>query len=379
MIPVISRRGRRYFILSERELDRPIQSGQYVRAYCPIHGGDHTRSLALHPSGWGFCFNAGCPAFSASFAATVLIQEWNRDAAEHLLRWSKPGSTPVLSSLPEEKNRQLDEADRLPLLSRPQLRSAGKRPQWQQDELLALYRAYDSGFLLAGLDHPIAKAYLEGRRTPRKVAEMTGMGYLPPLEEVPRDICGDGEHRLSPRWCNRIIFPTGAWWPDTTTRIGFCGRSLTAWRQGMTEREHKAVLEQQEVKRWLKTWPHGWFGFEPAGIGGWVVLVEGPFDRCALLAAGFASEEVIALVGTGASIAWFPASMTTVVLALDADEGGKAAAAHLAIPLRQSGRLVIPCAPPQDQLGKDWSERWESSGLRGLLPLLKLRNQLRSA
>lgn len=381
MIPVVTGRGRRFLIISERDLDRPVHSGNSIRAYCHIHGGDHTRSLALHASGWGFCFNATCPAFSASFEATVLVAEWNPEAAENLQRWNRLGSAQSGVPLPAPGATRRAEADRAPdAQPGPQTLPPTEPPLWQQDELQVLFRVYDSGFLQAGLRHSLAQAYLQGRATPLRIAELTGMGYLPPYGELPREVLWDGQLRIPIWWCNRIIFPVGVWWPDGSTRLGFCGRSLLGWQPGMTEQAHKEALERQGMpRRWLKTWPHGWFGYEPAGLGPWLVLVEGPFDRCALLAAGFHHSEVIALVGTGARVYWLPPRIKTVVLALDGDAGGEHAAAQLVEHLAQDGRAVINSTPPQDGLGKDWSERWQRHGRRGLVSLLAIRDRLRRA
>ncbi len=380
MIPVVTGRGRRFLIISERDLDRPVRSGKYVRAYCHIHGGDHTRSLALHASGWGFCFNATCRAFSASFEATVLVAEWNPRAAQNLQRWNRLGSDQGAVLPATGTPGPIQDAREPGDQPAPQTLPPTEPPQWQRDELGALYRVYSSGFLQACLRHALAQAYLEARGTPLRVAEETGMGYLPPYEELPRKVRWDGQLRIPPWWCQRIIFPVGVWWPDGSTRLGFCGRSLVGWQPGMTEKAHQEALEQPGMpRRWLKTWPHGWFGYEPEGLGAWVLLVEGPFDRCALLAAGFQPNEVIALVGTGARVYWLPERVKTVVLALDGDAGGENASAQLVEHLRRDDRTVVNSAPPADGLGKDWSERWQRHGQRGLVSLSALGSRLRRA
>ena len=77
MITVFTRQGKRIEILFQSELCDPIPVGEYVRAYCHIHGSDHQRSLSINKtSGWGHCFNAACQAL-------VLVAEWN------------PGSSPA--------------------------------------------------------------------------------------------------------------------------------------------------------------------------------------------------------------------------------------------------------------------------------------------
>jgi ferredoxin-NADP reductase len=64
-----TRQGIQVIVISQRELRSPVQSGEYIRVYCPIHGSDHQRSLSIRrTTGWGHCFNAAC-------AATVLVED----------------------------------------------------------------------------------------------------------------------------------------------------------------------------------------------------------------------------------------------------------------------------------------------------------------
>jgi DNA primase len=121
----------------------------------------------------------------------------------------------------------------------------------------------------------------------------------------------------------------------------------------MDENAHKAVLDQRGApRRWIKTNPAGWFGFEaPKWLAAWVILVEGGFDRLALLTAGFPSTSVVALVGTAARPAWLVQSapqVKGVVLALDADDVGKNAIERLAATFQQAGLSVALCPPPED-------------------------------
>ncbi len=397
MITVSTRLGRIFFLLSEAELDRPQHVGQTIRSFCPIHKSDHQRSLSLHRSGWGRCFNTGCPAYSATGQATVLVVEWNPEAAGGLLqqghlrrtvfpRATDAGQNPHQKHMPSPNRTapaSWTAAGQAPPLPhwRPSASSRAGLPnlpsEWQQDELRGLARLYSRGELRNALHHPRAQAYLAARKIPLWVALQTGMGYLPPYGDLPPELRWDGEIQTPPWWCNRLIFPVGIWWPDGTTRLGFCGRSLEGWQPGMSEEEHKALLTQEgKPRRWRKTWPGGWFGYEPERLGAWVMLVEGPFDRCALLAAGFRPQEVIALVGTAARMAWLPRKVQTVVVALDGDTGGETAAGQIAALVRQDGRSALVCLPPRDGNGKDWSERWEKRGLAGLLPVLEERRRL---
>src|SRR5205823_6187834 len=131
------------------------------------------------------------------------------------------------------------------------------------------------------------------------------------------------------------------------------------WKAGMDENVHKALLEEEHSpKRWIKTNPAGWFGFVPEQLAESLILVEGAFDRLTLLAAGFRETEVIALVGTAAQPNWFPQQVKSIVLALDADDGGREAMQRLAGRFERAGYQVSMCAPVSDRWGKDWNERW---------------------
>src|SRR5947208_3952949 len=80
MVTTITRQGRQIEIIFQSELCDPLNMGEYVRAYCHIHGSEHQRSLSINKkTGWGHCFNAAGDA-------TDLVAEWNPPVAERLLR-----------------------------------------------------------------------------------------------------------------------------------------------------------------------------------------------------------------------------------------------------------------------------------------------------
>ncbi len=138
----------------------------------------------------------------------------------------------------------------------------------------------------------------------------------------------------------------------------------------MDENLHKAVLERPRMpRRWIKTNPAGWFGYDPDHLARSLILVEGAFDRLALLTAGLPPTAVLALAGTAIRLDWFPVQVNTVTLALDADAGGEQATARLIERLEQAGIHAVVCPPPQDRWGKDWSERWRTMGPESVLPL----------
>lgn len=354
MITIYTHQGKRVEIALERELRSPVERGEHVRAYCHIHGSDHQRSLSItRATGWGHCFNAAC-------GATVLVAEWNRPLANSLLHSYYRGLT----------------SDRHPSFSPPFTRSAPRPsfvqpmllppprpiPQWQQEELGALC-ALDEQMRRALTLSRRAKMYLHERGIPLSVAQASGVGYLPPaLLNEP----GMRRQRgLLYRWVDRLLFPLTS--PEGR---GYIGRSLWHWQPGMTETTHKALLERKGApKRWIKTNPAGWFGVDFERLSRTITLVEGAFDRLTLLVAGFPASDIIALAGATAQVDWLPAQVKTVVLALDGDEGGREASARLADQLEQVGVSVQMCPSAQDCWGKDWNERWQHSGYRGLAPL----------
>ena len=121
MQTIKTRHGKNIILLSQRELRDPCGSGEYVRAYCCIHGSDHQRSLSIQrTSGWGRCF---------ACQATVLVEEWNPTVATRLLHSRE---RPVPYPLPPSF---VFRTERLPLAQQPVLLHVPPQvPQWQQDE-----------------------------------------------------------------------------------------------------------------------------------------------------------------------------------------------------------------------------------------------------
>ena len=186
------------------------------------------------------------------------------------------------------------------------VRSTTSLPHWQQEEVAAL-SAVAPLMREALASSRRAQLYLTERGIPPAIALSSGVGYLSRAawEQAP---VSREQQRLLKRWIGRIIFPLGS--PDGQ---GFIGRTLLKWEPGMDENAHKALLDQPGApRRWIKTNPAGWFGFDaPACLDEQVVLVEGGFDRLILLAAGFPANAVIALVGTAATACLAGAICTT--------------------------------------------------------------------
>ncbi len=343
--------GKLINILRESDLGDFKVSGERIRAYCPVHGSDSQKSLSIDRStGWGRCFNAHCNA-------TVLIREFNPELSERLLQ--RYQSQPI-----DSEDLLTDETEKFELPHKfPVARPV---TSWQQEECAALLQQNDL-LCQALFDYHLAdcwqaQAYLEARSIPLEIADQERIAYFP--SDLFQRFFAD-QPALA-RWQERLLFPL-----TSPTGRGFVGRSLWRWQLHIDEATHKAMLDQPGAPpRWLKTNPAGWFCAPPVEFGDRVILVEGPFDRLALLAAGFASNEVVALVGTTLQPDWFPEQVHHIVLALDGDPAGIEAMWRLVDVIEDDRQLHI-CPPPDDEKGKDWSERWRRYGADGLAELLQ--------
>ena len=308
-------------LLSQADLVNVHTQGRHLRAYCPIHGSDHQASLSVNmTNGFGECFACG---------VRVLIHELNRTMAEHLRRYSASPAPSFVSSR---------------LSPSP---SAGPSQEWQAKERELLRELYQSGAVrIDRAEAWNAQAYLEARGIPIEQALATGVGYLE---------AGKAHgNTLLQRWEDRVLFPLQTLDPASPNMLGFAGRLLTGWQSCADEEAHKEFLEQQDLRRWLKTYPAGWFCtplYRPISP---LIIVEGPFDRLALLSAGFGAEEVAALVGTALRASQIPGQVRSLLLALDGDQGGREAAQRLMQQLQLSQVRVECClaSPSQNFAGK---------------------------
>jgi hypothetical protein len=334
-----------YLLPDEALLRSPQQRGDYVRAYCPIHGSDHQRSLSIRrETGWGRCFNAACDAY-------VLVEPWNRAFAARLRKEAAAYRVPPVRTTlsPTRNGRSVSES----------------ATPWQREELRLLAasaphlcRALPKGNT-PGMRR--ARAYLRSRRIEPDLAAIAGAAYLPYRTDVT-------SARLLRRWQDRIVFPL-----TLPTGIGgYIGRSLSDWNAGLGEAVPGWMPSPEPPTRWLKTCPAGWFGPAAPQWSTQVILVEGAFDRLALLAAGFAPHQVVALCGTALPLVWLPEQVRHVILAFDQNQAGRQAANRLVRPLHNLGKAVTICLPSEDRLGTDWSERWQHAGWDGLNPLMRI-------
>ena len=327
-------RGEAIALLSQTDLVNVHTQDHRLRAFCPVHGSDHQASLSVNLSnGFGVCFSCG---------VRVLIRELNTEVAERLQHRSPSPTLPPPVS--------------------PRVSSPPKSPssEWQTRESDLLRFLSQSG--AARLDRAEAvnaQVYLKARCIPIEVAATTHVGYL----EV--GAAKKWGERLLRRWEDRILFPL----QTQDTSGGFAGRLLTGWQQCVDEDTHKARLKQQGLRRWLKTNSAGWFWTPLTRPIAPLIVVEGPFDRLALLAAGFDAEEVMALVGTALPSLALPTAVQSLLLALDDDVAGREAAQRLVQQLQRQQVHVECCLTSSEFHGKDWSALWRQYGADGMSAL----------
>jgi hypothetical protein len=215
----------------------------------------------------------------------------------------------------------------------------------------------------AALLRPRAQAYLAFRHIPVEVAASEGMGYLPALSEENRAVYD--KHQVLRLWEDSLVTPT-----PSPSGISYTARSLRLWTEGMDEETHKAVLKQHKLPRLLKTGNAGWL-WRPNELGRAVIMVEGKFEKLALVAAGCASKDVIAVGSNAANVDWLPSKVCAVLVAFNGDERGQEGAKRLTAELMFAGIQVVNCMPPDDGQGTDCSARWRIAGKAGLRYLLE--------
>jgi hypothetical protein len=363
--PITTRQGKTIHTLAADDLVDAVEHGERIRAFCPIHGGDHQRSLSIDvATGFGFCHCCH---------ATVLVKEIGCSHSSELRQWHSYAHphmhAEVLSppSFADDSRTSFVQPYAAVQRASP---GATILPAWQQAEVSALKAI--TPLVREGLvSSRRVQTYLEERCIPIDVAMEDGVGYLT-RANWDRLTLPDEQRALLKRWIGRIIFPLSG--PDGQ---GFIGRTLVRWARGMDENMHKALLDRPGApRRWIKTNPAGWFGFaQPERLASAVVLVEGGFDRLALRSAGLPDNAVLALVGTAARanrLVQMAPQVQQVILALDADTGGLSAMQHLTDEFQRVGLAVRFCPPPSDSWGKDWNERFRRLGPQSVWPLFEV-------
>jgi len=249
----------------------------------------------------------------------------------------------------------------------PFVKQGPKVEQWKLDELQYITSIYPVAKLAMQRDR--AKAYLAERGIPLELAVEHGLGYFPAFSEISRMT---PELKRFRRWCDRIVFPVFT----PNGEVGYCGRSLFLWESGIDENEHKRRIDAYDLQmqeshgeeaiwyqmpRWKYTYQQGFFNLQAVKKTICPVFVEGPFDALACQAVG------IQAVPIGTNRLPSPLHSGQVILALDNDEGGRAATKRFASILRSLGIGYRVCTPPTG--AKDWSEAYRLFGAEGLVVL----------
>jgi len=339
-------KGEEMVILTWRDLEFFSQvqvHGDSYRTYCPIHNSDQERSLSIHAkTGFGHCFSCEANVFVADFDPQMALRLQRRKSGNTLPR--RGYSQPSIPSRPKK----------------PHIAHEKPTEEWQ---LLSALQAQGA----LHLDHGTAwnaQAYLEARHIPLEIAHRVGVAYV-----APETVDQYGEW-LRP-WEDRLLFPL----ITPGGEIGFTGRLLTHWQSCRDAAAHQARLRVEGHEPWRKTGVPGWFWdshhlphSEP------VVVVDGPFDRLAVLAAGgFEPGDVVALVGQSFQPAWL-SGVRAVLFALNRSQSSKEAVEQLKQQLAWNGDIRGDVCHTRG--GNNWSECWRREGDDGLEILYGLHARL---
>ena len=331
--------GKEIILLTWRDLEFFSQmhvQGEWYRTFCPIHGSGQERSLTIKTAtGFGHCF--GCEA-------KVFVTEFDPLLARRLQRqWYQvphQGASRLVTTSHKKKPCVVREAQ---VLCEPSTLERQQLTQLQAQGVLGLDRAAAWN----------GQAYLEARHIPLEVAHRTGVTYVAP--EAAQEY---GEW-IRP-WEDHLLFPLLT--PDG--EVSFIGPLITRWQCCRDAAAHQARLRAEKREPWRKT-GRGWF-WDPSHLPPQdpVVLVDGPFDRLALLAAGdFEPGEVVALAGMPFQSAWL-AQVRAILFALNQPQHGKEVSERVKHQLAWNGGVRVEmCRPTR---GNNWSERWRREGDGGL-------------
>jgi len=297
----------------ERYDPRPNRSGGRERYYCPVHGGDHQRSFSLDPAtGLYACHTCG---------AKGRLKDYWPDLQ------ARPGMRPRLSEplSAEERGRRELEARRCAERERNERLAAAPLP----DEAVAfLARLPEMNASLRQPDSP-GTAYLRHRGLDPLLAAALGAGYAPAT-------IWPGDHG---RKVGRIVFPLAD--PLTGRVVSAVGRLCMDADASWSERQQalfRRVKQRKLAGCPAGVWPQQCLAAAHAA-GQPQVLVEGPTDVIALLQQAHGDGlHILALIGTANILpVHMLRSLPGVVLALDSDGPGAAAARALRADLAIAG------------------------------------------
>jgi hypothetical protein len=342
-------------ILTWRDLEFFSQvhiKGEWYRTYCPIHGSGQERSLAIKAAtGFGHCFDCEAKVFVADFdpQMALLLQQQGRQKAFP----SRPRTPPAYPRMPPTYPRMPPAYPRTPR-SPNKRRQVRETPEKPAEEWQLLHALQDQGdFHLDRETAWNAQAYLEARKIPLEITSHLGIAY------VAMGTADQYGEWVRP-WEDRLIFPL----LTAGGEVGFIGRLITHWQCCRDAAAHQARLRAEGLEPWRKTGSQGWF-WDPERLPSSdpIIVVDGPFDRLAILADGaFEPGEVVALAGMAFQPAWL-SSVSAALFAFNqsqSKEAGERFKQHLSW---KNVRMDLCCLSTK---GSSWSERWRREGADGL-------------
>jgi len=264
---------------SYRGQGRGKRAGKYLRYFCPIHGSDHQRSLALDPETGRFkCFACGAWGY---------LEEKRREWAE---QHKKHAPERPLEARTSPRNRagmgKCIGAEKEALL-KPSSASEGPRPRPDLEELLRNFQA--------ALPGSLGEKYLQRRGIPLELAQAYGVGYAAP---------GRWPHKNRDWKWGRLVFPHTN---PAGEVVNLYGRAVGSNEKVPKEARHDHLPG-----------PRGVFN-APALAGDTVFICEGAFDALSLMAAGH--KEACAVFGVD-GLRWEWVKARRVVFCFDQDAAG---------------------------------------------------------
>ncbi len=305
--------GKLIYYATRRELETlPGYRGndRKGRACCPIHAGDNPTAFSIDwNTGWASCWSCG--------------DAWALRVEDH------PGAKAV-------PNRyQTGTGSRAPKSPPKRVQAAYKRrpePHLLKHDLEGRRAKLETSIARAVEALPLSPGvtYLEARAIPLDVAQPLHIGWA-----------------SVSKLAGRVVFPLCG--PD--------GLATSATGRAVNEQVKPKYKALANDDGYVKTLFNGGAIAQAKRSGHPVIVVEGPLDAAACVAAGL--PLTVALCGKGYAYPAHFHGLRTVILALDADDAGQDARRALWLDLTARGIevLVLPAAALDG--AKDLAEYWQ--------------------
>ncbi len=300
--------GRLIYYATRHELETlPGYRGtdQKGRACCPIHAGDNPTALSIDwRTGWASCWSCGD-------AWSIRVEDPSEANLQHHLYGNASRSV---------RNDHLRDS-----VIKNDSQSMNSIPGALLDSLArAIMTAAERLMASPGA------TYLEQRGIPLEIAQRLRLGWS-----------------MTGPLAGRVIFPLCNPYGTPTSAIG---RAIT----DQVRPKYKALGKDDG---YVKTLFNGGAIVQARHTGHPLVIVEGPMDAAACVAAGV--PLVVALCGAAYAYPDHFSGLQTVILALDADETGQDARRTLWLELVARGVEVLPLPTAALDECKDLGEYWQ--------------------